>query len=172
MMDPKTRQSICEEWIDRVFGPELKKKALFAPAEDPFRETVRSDFTTLVELLFSDAPVDATTSIPEGVVRLRAVQEISAAEAVSHLFVLKDLVRERLGGSPGYEALSRRLDFLALHTFNAYAKCRDDLYRLRIREMTEYGPEETFGCRSSASSRPAAPAQVVSRDEMMTGGAP
>lgn len=176
-MDPKTRQSIYEEWIDRVFGVEFKKKDIFAKTEDPFRETVRSDLMKIIDLLFSDVPVDGTLvggplAVPEDLVRLRAVQEISAAEAVSHIFVLKDIVRERFGRDVGHDDLSRRLDFLALHTFNAYAKCRDNLYRLRIREMAEYGAEETFACRSSASSRPVAPARAVSGSSMGTGGEP
>lgn len=177
-MDPKTRQSIYEEWIDRVFGVELKKKAIFVATEDPFRETVRSDLTKIIDILFSDAPVEGTHAapedwaVPENLMRLRAVQEISAAEAVSHIFVLKDIVRERFGREKTYDELSRRLDFLALHTFNAYAKCRDNLYRLRIREMAEYGAEETFACRSSASSRTEAPAQMVSGSSLATGGEP
>lgn len=183
-MDPKTRQSIYEEWIDRVFGVEFKKKDIFvqrkqsAAPEDPFHETVRSDLTKIIDILFSDAPVDGTLAVPEGSVvpenlmRLRAVQEISAAEAVSHIFVLKDIVRERFGREKAYDDLSRRLDFLVLHTFNAYAKCRDNLYRLRIREMAEYGAEETFSCRTSASSRTVAPAQIVSGSSLATGGEP
>ena len=171
MMDPKTTQSIYDEWIDRVFGVEFKKKGVFTQTEDPFRHTVRSDLMKLVDILFSDTPVDAALSIPEDLIRLRAVQEISAAEAVSHIFVLKDIVRERLGKDPAFEGLSRRLDFLSLHTFNAYSQCRDNLYRMRIREIAEYGASETFACRSSASSRPM-PSVPVTGNVMARQGEP
>ena len=149
MMDPKTRQALYEAWVDRVFGAEFKRRLLFRQADAPFEHAVRTDLTKIVELVCSDEPLDGSTDVPQDLVRFRAVQEISAAEAVSHVFVLKDLVRERFGGSPAYDRLDRRLDVVALHTFNAYAQCRDNLYRLRLREMAEYGASESFACRSS-----------------------
>jgi len=171
MMDPKTTQSIYEEWIDRVFGTEFKRRALFGQSEDPFSHTVRSDLRKIVDLLFSEAPADGTLAVPEDLIRLRAVQEISAAEAVSHVFVLKDIVRERLGRDPGYERLSQRLDMVALHTFNAYAACRDALFRLRIREMAEYGVEETFACKSAVGPAVAPPRAVTGNLVAALGGA-
>ena len=155
MIDPKARQALYEAWVDRVFGAEFKRRILFRQTEAPFEHTVRTDLLQIIELLFSTDALDASTEVPRELVRFRAVQEISAAEAVSHVFVLKDLVRERFGGTPAYEGLERRLDFLTLHTFNAYAESRESLFQMRVREMAEYGADETFGCRTSAGTPPA-----------------
>jgi hypothetical protein len=165
MMDPETRKALYEAWVDRVFGAEFKRKLLFRQAEAPFEHSVRSDLTKIIELIFSSDPLDGSTVVPDALVRFRAVQEISAAEAVSYVFVLKDLIRERFGGSSAYQALEPRLDFLALHTFNAYAQCREDLYRMRIRELSEYGASETFACRSSAANPPQNPSLVASQGD-------
>lgn len=172
MTDPTTRQAIYQEWVERVFGAAFKRRGLFSQAEDPFSHTVRSDLTRLLEILFSDAPVDGALAIPEDLIRLRAVQEISAAEAVSHLFVLKDIVRERLGRDPAYENLSRRLDFLALHTFNAYAMCRESLYRQRVREIAEYGGSETFACQSPPAPGPGLRSASSSGNAVVSQGEP
>ena len=165
-MDPKTKQEICKEWIARVFGAEFANRDVgesdvdlqpWSPSRagplpapgDPFYQSVRTEWGQIVEILFSSAPVDGTLTLPEEFIRLRAVQEISAAEAVSHIFVLKDIVRERILPEKGYEDLSRRLDFLALHTFNSFMQCRERLFQLRLKEMKEYGAAETFSCSSS-----------------------
>jgi len=142
----KTAQALCAEWLRRVFGADAAANSAPDPIENPFLCAARSDLRRIVEILLSDAPVDASTVIPEDLVRLRAVQDISAAEAVSHMFVLKDIVRERLSADPGYEQLMQRLDFLALHTFNAYARCREALYQLRLQQIMQYGAAETFAC--------------------------
>lgn len=148
-MDPKTKQEICDDWINRVFGAGFINRASSSEIEDPFFHAVRSEWSEIVEILFSNRPVDETLSLPEEFIRLRAVQEISAAEAVSHIFVLKDIVRERFEPDRGFSDLSRRLDFLALHTFNSYMQCRERLFKLRLAEIKEYGASETFSCPSS-----------------------
>lgn len=148
-MDPKAKQEICDDWINRVFGDGFKNRGRASEIEDPFYHTVSSEWSEIVEILFSNRPVDGALVLPEEFIRLRAVQEISAAEAVSHIFVLKDIMRERFGDDRGFNDLSRRLDFLALHTFNSYMQCRDRLFKLRLTEIKEYGASETFSCPSS-----------------------
>lgn len=146
VIDSRTREAICDEWIARVFGGSFIKRASAGLLEDPFFHTVRSEWGAILGILYSSQPVDESLSLPEEYIRLRAVQEISAAEAVSHIFVLKDIVRERHGQEKGYEDLSRRLDMLALHTFNSYVQCRDRLFQIRLKEIKQYGAAETFAC--------------------------
>lgn len=146
MNDSKAREAVREEWIARVFGGSFIKRASAGLLEDPFFHTVRSEWDAILEILYSSRPLDESLSLPEEFIRLRAVQEISAAEAVSHIFVLKDIVRERHGQEQGYEDLSRRLDMLALHTFNSYVQCRDRLFQIRLKEIKQYGASETFAC--------------------------
>jgi hypothetical protein len=144
----RTKEALSAEWFARVFGDDAAAAAAPDPLGNPVAYVARVDLARLVDMLLAEAPIDGTTEVPDALIRLRAVQQISAAEAVSHVFVLKDIVRERFRADARFDELSRRLDFLALHTFNAYAMCREQLYDLRLRQISEYGPAETFACQA------------------------
>ena len=76
------------------------------------------------------------------IVRIRAVQDFSPAEAVGFVFLLKRVVRQELGGEIRQNrAESQLLDFesqvddLALKAFDLYMLCREQIYQLRAREI-------------------------------------
>jgi hypothetical protein len=71
----------------------------------------------------------------EGVVRIRAVQNFSASEAVGFVLLLKPALRAELPAGPEIEAdLDRRIDQIALAAFDLYARCREQIYEVRLRE--------------------------------------
>jgi hypothetical protein len=69
----------------------------------------------------------------EEIVRLRAVQDCSATDAVSFVFALRQIVREHHAEAE-FADMERRIDQLALLTFDQYTKCREDLALVRINE--------------------------------------
>lgn len=75
-------------------------------------------------------------------VRVRAVQEYSASQAVSFVFMLKDAIMETPGwggdsAGPMRErfALFSRIDGMALDAFDRYASCREKLYDVAMNEF-------------------------------------
>ena len=77
-------------------------------------------------------------------IKIRAVQDFSASEAVSFVFSLKKVIREELGEMIGEEgvqaevlALESRIDDLALACFDNYMKSREKIYELKANEINE-----------------------------------
>ena len=78
----------------------------------------------------------------DGIVRVRAVQEMPARQALAFPFALKGLVRELLGPQllerqtlQEYSQLASRIDDLALTAFELYRGCRERVYEIRCREL-------------------------------------
>jgi len=78
----------------------------------------------------------------ETLVRIRAVQSVSAAEAVGFAFQLKRAVRLELGDlllgpelSREAVALEERIDGLAGLAFEVYVSCREQIAEIRVGEM-------------------------------------
>ena len=73
-------------------------------------------------------------------IRIRAVQDLSPAEAVGFVFDLKPIVRKILGPEPAPAAkdeidLEEKIDRLALAAFDVYMKCREQMWSIRAREI-------------------------------------
>ncbi len=78
------------------------------------------------------------------IVEIRAIQEFSPSQALGFLFPLKGVIRqvlakENLDDSMGSELLDleRRIDQLALLSFDKYMECRERLFEIRIREIKD-----------------------------------
>lgn len=67
------------------------------------------------------------------VIRIRAVQNFSASQAVAFVFELKTIVRSVLGALPD-DTFDYRVDMVALAAFNRFMKCRENIFLLRATE--------------------------------------
>ncbi|MBF0229424.1 MAG: RsbRD N-terminal domain-containing protein [Desulfamplus sp.] len=80
------------------------------------------------------------------VIRIRAVQNFSASEAVAFVFELKNIVKSTIGklndqnsleefkGSSSYELFEHKVDLVALAAFNRFMKCRENIFLLKATE--------------------------------------
>jgi hypothetical protein len=104
---------------------------------NPVGHTLKEGLASLLEgLLSSQEPADLVPAL-EPVVRLRAVQDFRPSEALSFLFLLKNVVREeatRLGEATVAEtgSLEKRIDSLALAAFDLYMKCREEISKIQV----------------------------------------
>ena len=89
------------------------------------------------------ARVPLTLEALEGLVRIRAVQDFSPAEAVAFVFLLKRAAREVLEDvseqaqsvpARVLSDLEARIDSLALLAFETYTRCREEIFEIRVRE--------------------------------------
>lgn len=77
------------------------------------------------------------------IIRIRAIQDFTPAQALGFVFRLKGIVREEMEEelresriAPGdLEAFDARVDEMALLAFNIYSECRNRLHEVRINEL-------------------------------------
>ncbi len=77
----------------------------------------------------------------DAIVRLRAVQDCSASDAVSFVFSLKEIIQRVMAGQSQFDprgigcaALEARIDAMALLAFDLYMSCREQIYEARLNE--------------------------------------
>jgi hypothetical protein len=126
--------------VELTFGsyPEPSVQKLRAAGDffsNPAGQTIARGLPRVLEALLEGRGDEALKAELDPVVRLRAVQEFTASEAVSFVFLLKESARG-VPGIPGgnFDLFDRQVDRLALLAFDVYAACREKLYEIRLNE--------------------------------------
>jgi hypothetical protein len=105
--------------------------------KDPFRNpvghTLRENLAVLLEQLLGGMEPEPAQAALENILRIRAVQDLTASQAVQFVFQLRPILR-KFQAEANYEVLDARIDQLALWAFEEYARCRERLADLRISE--------------------------------------
>lgn len=144
----ENRDLIDERWRDAIFrtypldtvGFMRRQKDQFA---NPVGQRTTAAISALVDLLIGEG-LDSEAVRPhiDEIVRVRAIQDFSASQAVGVIFLLKTVVRELVrqseeGASLYGELLQfeSKIDSLALLSFENYCICRDQINQLRIDEV-------------------------------------
>ncbi len=142
------RDEIVALWIERTLQGYAGDAGRFLMHErDQFRNpaglTFRESLPALYEALLSGGPISSAVRALDAVIRLRAVQDFSAAQAVSFVFLLKEILREMASREDCRDAIptdltafERRIDELALLAFDLFMKCREQIWDIRARELS------------------------------------
>lgn len=139
------RAEILEKWENVILGGYAKDSfILFKRQKDqianPIGHKIRSGLAELYDVLCDPSDDEVSTPDLEELIKLRAVQKISAYEAVSFIFKLKELVRARMDKrmvNESYKewlAFDARIDAAALAIFNMFMVNRERVYQVRMRE--------------------------------------
>ena len=139
------KKEILSLWIERTLdsytAPGFFKSAtdLFA---NPVGVNISSGLTTLFELLLGNADRQEYHKPLDQVVRIRAVQDFTPAQAVAPFLELKWVVKQIFSGNQetrpllaALDAFDCDIDRMALTAFDIYVECREQLYRNRIQEL-------------------------------------
>ncbi|UCH84897.1 MAG: RsbRD N-terminal domain-containing protein [Candidatus Latescibacterota bacterium] len=144
-------EEIVGKWFDAIIAMYPAGSAEFlAKQKDRFRNPVGYTTRASIEAVFDEI----TGSMDSGelrralddIVRVRAVQEFTAAEAVGFVFLLKPLLREVFQKHLGDQILRQeivdemvdletRIDQVAMLTFDKYMECREQLHEVRTKEI-------------------------------------
>jgi hypothetical protein len=172
------KDAIADRWFDDVLSTYSDDaSAAFRREKDPFANPVGGSLRTgtrgIVEALFDEEALSSGTVSEQirgqldGIVKIRAVQQFSVAQAVSFIFQLKEAVRAELGPAAGeppllsdLTRLDQQIDQMALAAFEIYVQCREQVCDLRVNEIKRrvswvmkklgqrgLGPEPAQTCR-------------------------
>lgn len=139
---------ILDRWIDRVFATypaggvdALKKqKDQFA---NPIGYNIKHALTALYKHFCHDTELEPVLTALEDLIRIRAVQDFAPSEAVSFLYLLKEVVKDENKRAKGDAALGldewlvfeARVDGIAFRVFDMYTASRERLYKVRVSEL-------------------------------------
>lgn len=151
------KASVLERWFNltvQTYPPDTakflgtRKNRFDNPVGVSLREAMENIYQGLID---GDEPTKAARFL-DNVVRVRAIQDFTAAEAVSFVFVLKAALRQELNSwlantgalsdalpdvLPGYLAFESRIDELALLCFDIFMKCRETIYEIKANEVKD-----------------------------------
>jgi len=141
------RAAIIDRWKALALAVYPERGAQFIVGEpdrfrNPVGHIVGESLAVLYDGLLADAPAEEMRRALDGIVRIRAVQDLSPSAAVGFVFLLKQAIGEELSGSEtglhgeidGID-LYERIDRLALEAFDIFMQCREQIYELRVREI-------------------------------------
>jgi hypothetical protein len=143
----ENRETILGSWFQLIAEsyPEVTSEFL-TKQKDRFRNPVGFAITqgigSIFDQLIFSMDTDQILVGLDGIIRIRSVQDFSPAETVAFVFQLKNVVREVLDSQVqgaerrnGLAELESRIDRVALLAFEKYTECREQLHRVRNREI-------------------------------------
>jgi hypothetical protein len=138
------RGHIVATWLTRSLDAYPEHTSHFLAREkDPFRNPVghalQQAFPALFDELVGEMNPTRLTQLLDGILQVRAVQDLTPSQAVGFLLLLKAVVRESLEDqarpSEGVlSALEGRIDELMLLAFDLFMGHRERIYTLRLNE--------------------------------------
>ncbi len=128
------REAIAREWLARVLASYPSQTARFLLAEknrfhNPVGYALAHGLPVLVEEALGEMNAARIRPVLEEIVRMRAVQEFTASQAIGFLFELRAVAQPS-----GCEDLDERIDRLALEAFDIYVACRERMCEIKVKE--------------------------------------
>jgi hypothetical protein len=134
----RTEEIILEQWFARTVEPYPGETLQFLASEkDQFRNPVgyalRENLAAIVQEFLGDMNPARVDSALQAIIRLRAVQNLTATQGVGFVFMLRSIVTEF---APGLDTVlvNKRIDQFALIAFEEYVRCREQLSEIRVNE--------------------------------------
>ena len=148
----KKRSSILKGWLDEILEtyPAYSNRFLKNQKDqfaNPVRHTFSEEINNLYNELIKDTELNVTSISPvlDNIIRIRAVQDFSASQAVSFIFLLKGVIRKGLGEEIREDELESellsfesRIDDMALIAFDVYMSCREEIYKIRANQANNH----------------------------------
>ena len=141
------RSVILEKWFEAIMATYPTDSTGFLKKQkdrflNPVGHTVSEGINGVIEALIVGEGFAESMPFIDDIIRVRAIQDFSPAQALNFVFSLKRVVREELEKeirqNQLYDELLKfesRIDELALYAFNIYVKCREQLSDLKTDEL-------------------------------------
>jgi hypothetical protein len=112
------------------------------PFANPVGRTVSRGLEGLFNELLKEMDYETITSFLDPIIRIRAIQNFSPAQAISFIFLLKKTIRKNIKKETLEEQLfdelllfESKIDRLVMIAFNLYMQCREKICELKANEM-------------------------------------
>ena len=140
------KSAILEHWFRLILDTYPPDASQFLKKQsDPFANPVGCSISRGVEELFDElidkGNSDNIAPILDQIIRIRAVQDFSPAQAVGFVFELKKSIRRELANELRAGPIERdllelesRIDRMALLAFDIYMLCREKVYEIKANE--------------------------------------
>lgn len=139
------KKEILSIWVDRTLDS-YTSSGFFKRAADRFANPVganiREGLGKLYDLLLNKVDQQEMAKPLDQVIRIRAVQEFTPAQAVAPILELKWVVKQVLSSDkktrhllPELDSFDCDVDRAALAAFDIYVECREQLYKNRVNEL-------------------------------------
>jgi hypothetical protein len=141
------KSAILSRWFDRTIETYPEETARFLKSKknrfaNPVGNILSQELESIMDGLFQGIDLSTIRPCLDNIIRIRAVQEISASQAVAFPFLLKGIIREELKqeiqeNRIGKELLEleSRIDELTLLAFDIFMQCREKIYDLKANEI-------------------------------------
>jgi hypothetical protein len=144
------KDDILKRWISLTFETYPPDVFNFLRLEkdrfvNPVGHTISISSETILDELIHGENSNKTASALDSIIRIRTVQDFTPSQAIEFIFLLKKAVREELKvWGQGFKAedeqeileelvlFEKKIDDLAALTVEIYAKCRDDIHRIKV----------------------------------------
>ena len=134
----RTEEELLEQWFARTIESYPGETLRFLASEkDRFRNpvgfTLRENLAALVQEILGEMDPARVNSALQAIIRMRAVQNLTAAQGVEFVFLLRPLAAAAAHGLDT-ALINARIDQLALIAFQEYVRCREQLSEIRLGE--------------------------------------
>ena len=101
--------------------------------DNPIGAVTQETIEDVLNLILEDFNQEKLEKVLDPIIRIRAVQSFSASEAVSFVFALKR-IGEKIIDAGLIREFDKIVDQIALASFNAYMKCKQEIFLLKATE--------------------------------------
>lgn len=141
------KSAILDRWFQLIletYPPDASQflKKQNDPFANPVGHAISQGIGELYDGLIEGGDPEKVSPILDQIIRIRAVQDFSPAQAVEFVFSLKEAMREALASEIRAGAivndlleLESRIDKTALLSFDIFMKCREKIYEIRANEI-------------------------------------
>ena len=143
------RDTILSRWFDVILSTYPSETSKFMKKQkdrfaNPVGHSVVQGLNGLFDCLIQGSGSGEVSAFLDDIIRVRALQDFSAAQALSFIFQLKSVVRDELaediqkGEGRIIEELfdfESLIDEQVLLAFNIYLQCRERIYEIRANEV-------------------------------------
>lgn len=143
------RKAVLKKWFDLIiatYPPESTR--LLSNSKDQFANPIGYSISNGIEAIYDQLstamnPAELNSALDE-VIRVRAVQDFTASQAVAFVFSLKTVIRDVLGErsdaqKPELTAdlaeIDARIDKMAMLAFDVYMERREKFHEIRASEI-------------------------------------
>jgi RsbT co-antagonist protein rsbRD N-terminal domain len=142
------KSAVLKRWLELISETYPEEASRFLKSKknqfaNPVGYTLSQEIEHIFDALIQGQDPGIFRPFLDNIIRIRAVQDFTASQAVVFIFLLKMTIRESLEKeirekTIGEELLAfeSQIDHLALLSFDIFMKCREKIYELKSSEVS------------------------------------